>query len=409
MVGKKRGSRSSAAPRRDLRPAGKGEVKVITGNSAVAYATKLCRVQVISAYPITPQTSIVEKLSEMCASGDLPAEFIKVESEHSAMSCLVGASLAGVRSFTATSSHGLAYMHEVLHWAAGQRLPIVLVNVNRAMGPGWNIWSDQTDSLSQRDTGWAQFYCESNQEALDTIVQAFRVAEQALVPVMVVYDAFSLSHTSEAVELPPQEGVDRYLPPYRPEVRLDPHDPRFFGGLVTPDHYMEHRWLLERDTRRILDLAAAAGHEFGRVFGRSYPVVEEYSAKGAELLLLATGTIASTSKDVIDVWRKAGRRVGLVRPRIFRPFPCEELCRICRGVKRVAVVDRDNSFGSGGIWAAETRSALYDLPARQRPEVLSYVAGLGGRDVTTDVIDGILNAARAGRAEPRGTWVGFKP
>ncbi len=375
----------------------------------MAYAAKLARVQMVSAYPITPQTSIVEKLSELCGSGELPAEFIKVESEHSAMSCLIGASLAGVRSFTATSSHGLAYMHEVLHWAAGQRLPIVLVNVNRALGPGWNIWSDQTDSLSQRETGWAQFYCESNQEALDTVIQAFRVAEQVRVPVMVVYDAFSLSHTSEAVELPAQEGVDRFLPAYKPEVRVDPRDPRFFGGLVTPDYYMEHRWLLERDTRRILDVAAEAGREYGEITGRSYPVIEKYETAGAEMLMLATGTIASTAKDVIDAWRKKGRKVGLVRPRLFRPYPQEELRKICKGVKRVAVVDRDNSFGSGGVWCAETRSALYDMPDKSRPQLLSYIAGLGGRDVTVEVIDEILKAAWAGKAEPRGTWIGLKP
>ena len=400
-----RRTKKAGAKGRKLKPAGPGDVKVITGNYAVAYAAKLARAEVVSAYPITPQTSIVEKLSELCGTGEMQAEFIKVESEHSAMSCLIGASLAGVRAFTATSSHGLAYMHEVLHWAAGQRLPIVLVNVNRAMGPGWNIWSDQTDSLSQRDTGWAQFYCESNQEALDTVIQAFRVAEQVSVPVMVVYDAFSLSHTSEAVELPPQKGVDTYLPRYRPKVRLDPKDPRFFGGLVTPNYYMEQRWLLERDTRKILEVAEVAGREYGRMFGRSYPVVEEYRTDGAKLLVLATGTIASTSKDVIDDWRRKGRKIGLVRPRLFRPYPHEELRRICRKVPRVAVVDRDNSFGSGGIWAAETRSALYDLPAKSRPEVLSFVAGLGGRDVTPEVVDRLFKAAWAGKAEPRGTWV----
>jgi pyruvate/2-oxoacid:ferredoxin oxidoreductase alpha subunit len=403
------GSKKPVKAARDLRAAGPGEVQVITGNYAVAYAAKLARVQVISAYPITPQTTIVEKLSELCGSGELPAEFIKVESEHSAMSCLVGSSLAGVRSFTASSSHGLAYMHEVLHWAAGQRLPIVMVNVNRAIGPGWNIWSDQTDSLSQRETGWAQFYCESNQEAMDTVIQAFRVAEQTLVPVMVVYDAFSLSHTSEAVEFPPQEGVDRFLPPYQPEVRLDPADPRFFGGLVTQDYYTEHRWLLERDSRKILKLAGQAGREFGKIFGRSYPIIEKYKTSGADLLLLATGTIASTAKDVIDAWRKKGRKVGMIRPRLFRPFPQEELRKICKGVKRLAVIDRNNSFGSGGIWAAETRSALYDMPQKDRPEILSYIAGLGGRDITVEVIGDILEAASAGRAEPRGTWVGLKP
>ena len=230
-----------------------------------------------------------------------------------------------------------------------------------------------------------------------------------LVPVMVVYDAFSLSHTSEAVEMPPQAGVDRYLPPYRPAVKLDPADPRFFGGLVTPNYYMEHRWLMEKNTRAILKLAAEAGREYGQVFGRSYPVIEKYKAQGAELLLLATGTIASTAKDVIDAWRAKGRKVGLVRPRLFRPYPQEELRKLCAGLKRLAVVDRDNSFGSGGVWTAETRSALYDLPEKERPEILSYIAGLGGRDVTPEVVDGILQAAWAGKAEPRGTWVGLKP
>lgn len=389
--------------------AARGQVKVITGNYAVAYAAKLARVQVVSAYPITPQTSIVEKLSEMCGSGELPAEFIKVESEHSAMSCLVGASLAGVRAFTATSSHGLAYMHEVLHWAAGQRLPIVLVNVNRAMGPGWNIWSDQTDSLSQRDTGWAQLYCESNQEALDTVIQAFRIAEQVYLPVMVVLDAFSLSHTSEGVEIPPQAAVDRYLPRFQPEVRIDTREPRFFGALVMPEHYMEHRWLMEEASRRILRVALQADREYGRIFGRSYGIVERYRTAGARLLLMATGTVASTAKEVVDAWRRRGRRVGLIRPRLFRPFPAEELRAACQGTRRLAVIDRNNSFGSGGIFATETRAALYGLPAARRPEVLSYVAGLGGRDITPDVIDRVLSAAWAGRAEARGTWVDLKP
>jgi pyruvate/2-oxoacid:ferredoxin oxidoreductase alpha subunit len=398
-----------AAKQRSGAGAARGQIKVITGNYAVSYAAKVARVQVISAYPITPQTSIVEKLSELCGSGELAAEFIKVESEHSAMSCLVGASLAGARAFTATSSHGLAYMHEVLHWAAGQRLPIVLVNVNRAMGPGWNIWSDQTDSMSQRDTGWAQIYCESNQEALDTVIQAFRIAEQVLVPVMVVLDAFSLSHTSEGVEIPPQAAVDRYLPPYRPAVRVDTAKPRFFGALVMPEHYVEHRWLMEEATRRILEVAAEADREYGRIFGRSYGIVERYRTGGARLLLMATGTVASTAKEVIDDWRRRGRPVGLVRPRLFRPFPAEELRAACRGAKRLAVIDRNNSFGSGGIFATETRAALYGLPERARPEVLSYVAGLGGRDITPEVIDRVLSAAWAGKAEPRGTWIDLKP
>jgi pyruvate/2-oxoacid:ferredoxin oxidoreductase alpha subunit len=192
-------------------------------------------------------------------------------------------------------------------------------------------------------------------------------------------------------------------------VKLDPKDPRFFGALVTQDYYTEHRWLLERDTRRILELAAEAGRDFGRIFGREYGVIERYAADGAELLLLATGTIASTAKDVIDAWRAEGRKVGLVRPRLFRPFPQEELRQACRGARHLAVIDRDNSFGSGGIWATEARAALYELPEAERPQLLSYVAGLGGRDVTVEVIDGVLRAASDGKAEPRGTWVDLKP
>lgn len=199
--------------------------QVLKGNHAVSHAVRLCRVKVISAYPITPQTTIVEELSHMCASGTLDARFIKVESEHSAMGAVVGSSTAGVRSFTATSSQGLLLMHEVLHWAAGARLPIVLANVNRAVAPGWNIWADQTDSLAQRDTGWLQFYCESNQEILDTVILSFRLAEKVMLPVMLSYDAFFLSHTSEVVDVPDQALVDDFLPPYEPPFRLDVEDP----------------------------------------------------------------------------------------------------------------------------------------------------------------------------------------
>ncbi|MFH1024222.1 MAG: pyruvate ferredoxin oxidoreductase [Planctomycetota bacterium] len=385
------------------------DMRVITGNSAVAHAVRLARVQVVSAYPITPQTSIVEKLSEMCASGELAAEFIKVESEHSAMSCLVGSALAGARSFTATSSHGLAYMHEVLHWAAGMRLPIVLANVSRAMGPGWNIWTDHTDSLSQRDTGWAQFYCESNQEVLDTVLQAFRIAEEVLVPVMVVLDAFSLSHTSEGVAIPSSAAADGFLPPWRPKVKVDTRHPRFFAPLVMPDHYMEHRWLLEEASRKILNVAARVDRDFGRRFGRRYGIVDPYRAEDADVLLLAVGSAASTAREVIDDQRRRGRKAGLVRLRLFRPFPAEELRRVCAGARTIAVLDRDNSFGAGGILAAETRAALYDLPEKRRPRVAGYIAGLGGRDITPAVLAEILAAARAGRAAPRGTWVGLKP
>lgn len=401
----KRVKRPAKRPAKEPR----GERTVITGNYAVAYAAKLARVEVVSAYPITPQTSIVEKISEMCASGEMAAQFIKVESEHSAMACLVGASSAGVRSFTATSSHGLAYMHEMLHWAAGARLPIVLANVNRALGPGWNIWTDQTDSISQRDTGWLQFYPESAQETLDTILQAFRVAEAVLMPAIVVLDAFFLSHTFEPVEIPPQALVDKFLPRYEAKYKLDTSDPRFFSGLVQPDVYMEMRHKMDRAAREALDLAKKAGREFGRLFGRSYDVVERYRTRGAETLLLATATIASTAKVVVDELRARGVRIGLVRPRLLRPFPAKDIAAAVRGAKRVAVIDRSVSFGAGGAWAAETRAALYNLPRAARPVVHSFIAGLGGRDVTPAVLREIAGRARAAKAPLESVWIGVKP
>ena len=219
--------------------------QVIKGNFAVSHGVRLSRVKVISAYPITPQTTIVEELSEMCATGKLEARFIKVESEHSAMAAVVGSESAGVRSFTATSSQGLLLMHEMLHWAAGSRLPIVLTNVNRAIGPGWNIWADQTDSVSQRDTGWIQIYCESNQEVLDSVIMGYRLAEEVSLPVMVTYDAFFLSHTSEVVDVPEIQAVDAFLPAFEPRFRLDVKDPRMFGGMMTPEYFYEERFVID--------------------------------------------------------------------------------------------------------------------------------------------------------------------
>jgi len=219
--------------------------KVIEGSHAVSYAVMLSRVQVICAYPITPQTHIVEKLSDLCSTGEMQAKFLKVESEHSAMAGCIGASAVGARAFTASSSQGLALMHELLHWAAGARLPIVMANVNRSLGAPWNIWCDQTDSLSQRDTGWLQFYCESSQEALDTVIQAYKISEKISLPSMVVLDAFYLSHTFEPVNIPDQGRVDRFLPPYEPKYRLDPKVPRSFSGLTPPDLFTEMRYQIQ--------------------------------------------------------------------------------------------------------------------------------------------------------------------
>ena len=361
--------------------------KVIMGNHAVSYGAMLARTQVIAAYPITPQTQIVEMLSEICANGLLDAKFIKVESEHSAMAACIGASSAGARAFTATSGHGLALMHEMLHWAAGARLPIVMANVNRAMGPGWSIWTEQTDSLAQRDTGWLQFYCESNQEILDSVIQAFKIAEQVLLPTMVVLDAFVLSHTEEPVDIPDQELVDRYLPPYHARYKLDTGDPHAFSALVAPSHYMELRYKIQKAMEEAVEAARQADEEFRKVFGRSYGLVEKYRLEGAEVVLVTSATITSTARVVVDELREEGHKIGLLKMRMFRPFPAEDVRDALVGARKVAVIDRNISFGHGGIFAEEIKSALYN--GAHRPPIFGFIIGLGGRDVTPASIRGI--------------------
>ena len=361
--------------------------KVIMGNHAVSYGAKLARTQVIAAYPITPQTQIVEMLSEFCANGLLDAKFIKVESEHSVMAACIGAASAGARAFTATSGHGLALMHEMLHWAAGARLPIVMANVNRAMGPGWSIWTEQTDSLAQRDTGWLQFYCESNQEVLDTVIQAFKIAEQVLLPTMLVLDAFVLSHTEEPVDIPDQELVDSYLPPYDSRYKLDTRDPHAFNGLVTPAHYMELRYKIQRAMEDAVEVARQVDEEFREVFGRSYGLVEKYRLEDAEVVLVTSATITSTARVVVDELREEGHKIGLLKMRMFRPFPAEDVRDALAGARKVAVIDRNISFGHGGIFAEEIKSALYN--GAHRPPIFGFIIGLGGRDVTPASIRGI--------------------
>jgi len=363
-------------------------IRVIVGNHAVSYGVMLSRAQVIAAYPITPQTSIVEELSEFCADGHLNAKFIKVESEHSAMACCIGASAAGARAFTATSSQGLALMHEMLHWASGARLPIVMANVNRALAPPWNIWNDQTDSLSQRDTGWLQFYCESNQEVLDTVIQAFKISEEVLLPTMLVMDAFFLSHTAEAVEIPEAEDVDRYLPGYKPRYKLDVKNPHSFGSLATPDYYQGFREKIQDAMKRAKKVVIKADEDFNNIFNRKYGIIEEYRCEEAELVLVTSGTVTSTSRTVIDRLRKEGRKVGMLKIRMFRPFPFEEVTGALKDVEKVAVVDRGISFGHGGIFAQEIKSALYNQSSK--PFICSYITGLGGMDVTPQVLTNII-------------------
>lgn len=383
--------------------------KVIIGNHAVSWGVQLARAEVISAYPITPQTQIVEALSEMCASGDLRARFIKVESEHSAMAACIGASAAGARAFTATSSQGLALMHELLHWASAGRHPIVMADVNRALGPGWNIWTDQSDSLSQRDTGWIQLYCETNQEVLDTTIMAFKLAERVNIPVMLVLDAFYLSHTAEPVEIPDAAAVDAFLPKREAQLKLDTAAPHSFGALVKPDDYMEMRLALQKAMREARIEFDAVEEEFERQFGRRYGAVEADYADDAEIVIVAAGTMVSTARVVVERRRAAGEKIGLVKLKMFRPFPTETLREALRGAAKVAVLDRNLSPGRGGIFAEELRAALYEVPPDDRPKVYGYVLGLGGRDIRPETIDEIIDRTRAAATPEReDLWVGVE-
>lgn len=354
--------------------------KVIMGNHSLSYGAMLSRAQVIAAYPITPQTQVVELLSEMCADKKLDAKFIKVESEHSAMAACLGASLAGARAFTATSAQGLTLMHELLHWGSGGRMPVVMGNINRAMAPGWSIWSDQNDSLSQRDTGWMQFYCASNQEVLDTVIQAFKVSEKLLIPSMVILDAFTLSHTYEVVDVPEQEKVDEFLPSFAPPLRLTPDQPHAFGGLTSPDHYFELRYKLEKDMEKAPGLIEETGKEYEKLFGRYLGAVEKYFCDDAELILVTSGTTGYTARVAVDELRKEGLKAGNLRIRAFRPFPFEIVRKTLKDVPKVAVVDRNISYGHHGIFFQEVKSALCGESPDNR--VFGFIAGLGGRDIT---------------------------
>ncbi len=379
--------------------------KVIMGNHALSFGAMLGRAQVIAAYPITPQTQVVELLSEMCADKTLDAKFIKVESEHSAMAACLGASLAGARTFTATSAQGLTLMHELLHWASGGRLPVVMGNINRSMAPGWSIWSDQNDSLSQRDTGWMQFYCSSNQEVLDTVIQAFKISEKLLIPSMVILDAFTISHTYEVVDIPEQEKVDEYLPPFKPPLKITPDEPHAFGGLTSPEHYFELRYKVQKAMEEAPALIEETGREYKKMFGRYLGLVDDYLCEDAELILITSGTMGSTAKIAVDELRKDGIKAGNLRIKAFRPFPFETVRNILEGAQKVAVVDRNISYGHHGMFFQEVKSAMYgqnhDLP------LFGFITGLGGRDITPSTFKEIAHhAIEKNKPEEEIIWVG---
>jgi pyruvate ferredoxin oxidoreductase alpha subunit len=373
-------------------------LEITEGSLAVADAVGKCRPQVIAAYPITPQTHIVESLAEMAANCTIDAEYITVESEFSALSACLGASAAGSRVYSATTSQGLALMFEVCFNCAGMRLPVVMSIANRALGAPLSIWNDQQDSISLRDSGWLQMYAEDNQEATDLHYLAYKVSEdhRILLPSFVCFDGFILSHTYEPVDTLTQEEADSYLPPFKPFQRLDAADPISFGLFAAPDYYTEFRYEIDQAAKRALSVIPEAGKEFAELFGRDYSgLVESYRLEDADCALVAMGSICGTVKDAIDEMRDAGKKVGLLRIRTFRPFPSGEVKKALSGVGRVAVLDKNISLGSKGAVALEVRDALY---GSQIP-VYDYIIALGGRDVRKRDIAKVVSLAEEGKGD----------
>lgn len=350
---------------------------VATGNKAVATAVKDARPAVVAAYPITPQTEIVEQIAEYVTSGQLAAYYIPVESEHSAMAACIGASATGVRTFTATSAHGLVYMCEMLHMSAGARLPIVMANANRALGPGWNIWAEHSDSLSMRDTGWLQVYVASAQEAYDATIMAFRIAEdeRVLLPVMVNLDGFLITHTMQSFST---VELGDFIPPLRLPHAIDTANPGGYGTLTSPQDHFRFRWDIERAMRDAGPVIAETEAAFAERFGRKYGPAEDYLCEDADVIVVAMGTLGKEAEVAVDILRKEGIKAGSRRLRWVRPFP-----ELDFGGRDVVVIDRDYSFGYGGIVAHELRAKCGIDP-------YSVIAGLGGQEVTYDDIAGFV-------------------
>jgi pyruvate/2-oxoacid:ferredoxin oxidoreductase alpha subunit len=388
------------------------EKRVVTGNYAAAYGALLCRVDLIAAYPITPQTFVVEHASEFVNNGMLDAEFMRVESEHSAMSACVAATATGARTYTATASQGLALMHEVLFIAGSAHLPIVMPVINRTVAGPIGIWAEHNDTMPQRDTGWLQCYIESNQEVLDMIIQAYKICEdkRVLLPMMVNLDAFILSHTVEPVEFPDQELVDKFLPKYKPEhARLWPEDPMIIGSFSPPEYIQEIRYQTDESMNNAREVIDEVNSDFANMFGRNYHgMIEEYKTDDADAILITLGTVTSTARPIVDEYREKGKKVGLVKMRFFRPYPTDLIRKIAEKTKAIGVYDRAISFGTGGPSWIDARCALYgySLP------VINFLAGLGGRDVMANdvrlMIDRTLEAAKEGKAKKDVVWIGTR-
>jgi pyruvate ferredoxin oxidoreductase alpha subunit len=376
----------------------------LEASHAAAEAVKMADVDVIAAYPITPQTHIPERLAEMVADGELNAAYVPVESEHSAMSTCVGAAAVGARTFTATAGPGLEYMHNVLYVASAMRLPVVMTVANRALSAPLSIWGDHSDAMSVRDTGWIQIFCQNSQETFDMTLWAFRVGEDAgvLLPVMVHLDGFHLTHVTEPVILPEQEEVDKFLPEFHYPFALDPDKPMTLGAFAPPDIYSEAKVAQEVAIRKSKAVVIQGFREFGEIFGRCYYPVEPYKTEGAKTLLLTMGSFSETAKTIIDTKKDRGESVGLINLRLWRPFPFEELRQAVKGAETLIIFDRCISFGGpGGPVSSEIRSALYG--EKERPEVVGFIGGLGGRDMSAKdfeyVIDRGREIAQKGSAE----------
>jgi len=385
-------------------------VNVMEGSEAVAMAVKACRPQVISAFPISPQTHIVEGLARMVADGALNSEYIRVESEFSAASVVAGASAAGSRSYTASSSQGLLLMAEVLYASAGMRLPFVITGVNRSISAPINIQVDHQDTMSLRDAGVIQFYVESVQEAYDVHLAAFKIAEDSgiMLPVMVCMDGWVLTHSYERVELVDQEAVDRFLPPFHPENYLDPADPKTWGSYAEAEVMMEFKYAINQamtegkpKIKRILDdLSTLTGRDNGGL-------IEAYRTHDADVILVAMGSVAGTIKDAVDELRNAGKKVGLVKIRCYRPFPHEDILQAIKSAKVVAVMDANFSMGSEGAVGLDLKAKLFGMP--DVPLVLDFIAGLGGREINSRTVAKLVERAeqlyRSGQVLPESEWV----
>lgn len=386
--------------------------KVVTGNFAAAYGAMRARVKCVAAYPITPQTFIVEHLSEFINNGELDCAYMEVESEHSAMSACVSASATGIRTFTATSSQGLALMHEILPIASGLRLPVVMAVVNRTIAAPINIWVEHNDIMPERDSGWIQVFCDNNQEVHDMVLQSFRIAEDKRIalPMAVNLDAFILSHTVEPVDLASPEEADRFIPKYvPPSPILDPAAPTVIGPFVPPEYMMEVRWNLDNAMRQVPKVVEEVNAAFAKQFGRNHGgMIESYMVDDAEVVLVTMGTASATAHEVVDDMRKAGKKVGVVKLRFWRPYPTEQMRKITEKVKAVGVFDRAVSYGVAGPSFIEFRNAAYGLNV----PIMDFIGGLGGRDVAgADVMfmfERLLEAAKTGKARKDITWMGTR-